>query len=349
MEIQENIKLGDLTTFGTGGLARYFVTVGSEDELKQALEFAEEKKIDSFILAGGSNTIFSDNDYDGIVIKINFKGIQLDGEILTAASGESWDQVVQFAVDHNLWGIENLSAIPGLTGAAAVQNIGAYGQEVSDVIDTVEVYDKKTHEIKMLSNQDCNFGYRSSIFNTTAKGAYIILKISFKLSADGQARADYPDVVKYFSEHTITGPTMKQMREAITEIRASKFTKDPNGKAGSFFKNLYLTSAEYEKMHAIMAEKKPEKLSELEAIKDKFPTGDSKIKIPAAWIIDKVLNLKGKRIGTAMISETQALAILNPDRQAKSEDVKKLIDFVIDSVYEVSGQRLDLEPELVGF
>jgi len=349
MYIQENVKLADLTTFGTGGIARYFVNIETQADLLEALDFAKTKNIQSFIIAGGSNIVFSDNDYDGMIIRINLKGLELVGQMLHAAAGEEWDDVVQFAVDNNLWGMENLSSIPGLTGSVAVQNVGAYGQEAANIIDTVTVYDRQTGEIKDVAKSDCSFSYRSSIFNSTERGHYIILKIIFKLSTTPAPRIDYPEVIKYFSTKQITDPSLQQIRDAIVAIRAVKFSQTTDGKAGSFFKNLYLSPAEYNKMLEIIQAKKPELVTELEVIKNKFPTHDGHIKIPTAWVIDKVCNLKGKKIGSAQISETQALAILNINHQAKSADVKTLIDLVVSSVYEYTGKKPDVEPELVGF
>lgn len=354
MNLQENIKLADLTTFGTGGEARYFMIATTEDDLVEALKFANERDLAVFILGEGSNTVFADSDFDGLVIQMSLKGIDfVDANqnmvLVRAAAGEVWDDVVAFAVENGFWGIENLSAIPGSAGAFAVQNVEAYGQGAYQVVYSVRVFDRQSNKMFTLDAEKCQFKYRYSIFNSSEKGRYIILETTLRLYRDTRPIIEYPDVIAYFAEKNSTKPTLVEIREAIVTIRANKFTKSFEGKAGSFFKNLYLSPEEYQKMKGIFSEKKPDFVEELEIIKNKFVSIDDKIKIPTAWIIDKVLNLKGTRIGGAQISETQALAIINPEMRATSEDVRQLIDFVIDSVYECTGQKLEVEPELVGF
>ena len=355
MKIEQNIKLNNLTTFGTGGEARYFVIAETEDDLVEALEFASKKDLEVFILGGGSNTVVADSDFDGLVIKISLKGMDfvnsnIENQVLVrAAAGEVWDDVVAFAVQNGFWGIENLSSIPGTAGAFVVQNVEAYGQGAYQVIYSVRVLDRHNNEMFTLDAEKCQFKYRSSIFNSVEKGRYVILEITLRLHKDPKPMIEYPDVISYFADRNITEPSLSEIRDAIVTIRGNKFTNDFTGKAGSFFKNLYLSSEEYDKMKDILSQKKPDCVEDLEIIKNKFVSVDDKIKVPTAWIIDKVLNLKGKKVGGAQISDTQALAILNPEQKATSEDVQKLINFVIDSVYEYTGQRLEVEPVLLGF
>ncbi len=355
MNIQKNVALNKLTTFGTGGLAKYFVDVVTEDDLVDSFDFAIENGLEIFVFGSGSNIVCSDKGFDGLIIKMSIKGIDFvdtnkENQVLVrAAAGEVWDDVVAFAVQNGFWGIENLSSIPGTAGAFAIQNVGAYGQEASQVVYSVRVFDRQSRDIFTLEASKCQFGYRSSIFNSTEKGRYVILETTLCLHKNPNPVIEYPDIIAYFADRDIVEPSLSEIREAVITIRENKFTNDFTGKAGSFFKNLYLSSEEYHRMKDILSKKKPEYVEELEMIKNKFASVDDKIKIPTAWIIDKVLNLKGTKIGGAQISDTQALAIINPEQKATSADVQKLINFVIDSVYEYTGQRLEVEPVLFGF
>jgi len=355
MNIQENVKLNALTTFGTGGLAKYFVDVATEDDLVDSFDFAIENGLEVFVLGSGSNIVFSDKGFDGLIIKMSIKGIDFvnsnkENQVLVrAAAGEVWDDVVGFAVKNGFWGIENLSSIPGTAGAFAVQNVGAYGQEAAQVVYSVRVFDRQSKDIFTLEASRCQFSYRSSIFNSTEKGRYIILETTLCLHANPQPMIEYPDLIAFFAEKNISNPSLSDIRNAVVEIRLNKFPDwHVVGTAGSFFKNLYLTNTEYSQMYEKIKEKCPEVLEDLDNLKNKFQS-DSGIKIPTAFLIDKICKLKGTSVGGACISETQALAILNPEKKAISDDVKSLIDLVRSCVYDYTGQMLEVEPDLVGF
>lgn len=353
LNIQENISLQKITSFGTGGVGRWYVEVTTIDEIREAVSWARAKQVSFFILGSGSNIIASDAGYDGLIIAVRTRGLDFvptgDEVLLTAAAGEVWDEVVAGAVAQGAWGIENLSLIPGRAGAFVVQNVGAYGQEASQVVESVEAFDTERMEVVTLSAAECGFAYRQSIFNSSAKGRFIILSITLRLSQTPNPRIDYPDVIAYFAEQKIDSPTILQIRQAIITIRTNKFPDwQIVGTAGSFFKNLYLTPEQYNYLHARISEIFPERLEDLEAIAAKFPSTDG-IKIPTAFLIDKVLNLKGTRIGGAVISEKQALAILNPEKKATSDEVMQLVTLVQDRVEDLTGIRLELEPECIGF
>jgi len=190
MEIKEQVLLAPYTTFKIGGPAKFFCVVNDQFDALQAYEFAKDKKLKTFVLGGGSNVLISDAGFDGLVMKVENRGIEIvkqdaDFVWLKVASGEVWDEVVKFAVKNNWWGIENLSHIPGSTGAIAVQNVGAYGQEAKAVIESVTVFDRESHNINQILKQDCGFAYRQSIFNSTSRGKYIIFYITFKLTKNG--------------------------------------------------------------------------------------------------------------------------------------------------------------------
>ncbi|MEJ0021293.1 MAG: UDP-N-acetylmuramate dehydrogenase [Candidatus Doudnabacteria bacterium] len=350
MDIKENYSLAPLTTFRIGGLARYFISVRNLEELKEALRMAKRNKLGIFILGGGSNLLISDKGFQGLVIAMNIKGIEVKeaGETaeLRAGSSEIWDEVVMLAISRNLWGIENLSNIPGFVGAIPVQNVGAYGQEASQVVENVEALDLASLELKNFSNQDCAFAYRQSRFNTVWKNKYAILSVTFKLSKQPKPNLDYADVKKYF-ENT-PDPGQPQIRQAIIEIRKSKFPDlAAVGTAGSFFKNIILNKEQFDTtLERIKENFGSETADKLITAVNKFPQADG-IKVPAAFLID-ICGLKGRSAGDARLWERQPLVIVNLG-QAKAADVMKLFELVKAEVLAKTGIELAPEPEFIGF
>ncbi len=366
MQIKENVILAPYTTFRIGGAAKFFCEVKDQQEALQAFEFARDKKLQIFVLGGGSNLLVSDNGFEGLVIRIVNKGIEIvhqDNQwvLLKVASGEVWDEVVSFAVKNNWWGIENLSHIPGSTGAIAVQNVGAYGQEAKNVIESVTVFDRSTHEILSISGKDCGFAYRSSIFNTSARGKYIIFYLTFRLQKNGKPNLSYGDLKRYFGfPETLSVPAKPahfpqrgennkvlspaEMRQAIISIRDKKFpfpTEAVKGNAGSFFKNPILD----EELYSELKNRLPNLAGELE--KKSFQE-DGKVKIPAAFLIE-LCGLKDMEFGDAAINHNQPLVIINKSGKAKATDVLNLAGHVRKAVCQKTQISLDLEPELIGF
>lgn len=354
LKVQENYPLSKLTTFRIGGPARYLTYVSTFDELKEAMTFAKDKGVETFVLGGGSNMLVSDKGFDGMVIIVmieNFEVIEEDDEsvVVRVASGELWDHVVERVVNKGWWGIENLSLIPGRAGAAVIQNIGAYGHEIRTTVESVQVYNRETGNIQSLQNKDCVFGYRESIFNTSSKGKYIILDIQLRLQKHGEPRTDYPDVEKYLAEHNITNPTLKQMRKAVVDIRTKKLP-DPAkiGNTGSIFKNLYISHEEYEDLRKQVSKNFDEMtIAKLDEIKDRFLT-EASVKIPAAFLVD-ICDLRGTQVGGAKVHENQVLVIVNETGKATANDVMMLIQKIRRTVYYKTGIELFPEPELVGF
>lgn len=353
-KIQENYDLSQITAMKVGGPARYFCDITTLDEFKEIAQWADQENAELFILGQGSNMIVNDAGINACVIRLHMKGIEaLESEgdiaVLDVASGEIWDDVVAYAVDNNLWGIENLSHVPGLMGAFAVQNVGAYGQEAADVIESVHVFDMHDKTFKNIDHAGCGFSYRTSIFNSSGKGRYIILQTRIRLHKNGTALLRYPDVQKYFEERNINKPTLKEIRQAIISIRDRKLplpSKVPN--TGSFFKNLLITEDEYQKLYKKISENFEqivvEKLSELH---DKF-LRDGQIKIPTAFLID-ICGLKGMCVGGACINVSQPLVILNESGSATSDDVLRLFKKVRQTIYLKCGVEIVNEPELIGF
>jgi UDP-N-acetylmuramate dehydrogenase len=355
LRIQEAESLKPYTTFMIGGPARFFVRSASLEEFRGALELAGNRGLPLFVLAGGSNILVSDHGYEGVVVHPAGRGVEILHEDAAAVSlkvnaAEPWDSLVNYAVEHNWWGIENLSHIPGQAGAALVQNIGAYGQQISDVVQSVEVVEVATAATRALSAADCELGYRRSIFNTNSRGQFIIMRLTLRLARNGRPQLDYPDVRGYFQERGIEQPSLASIRQAIISIRDRKFPfprGEQGGNAGSFFKNLSLLEPEYGALRETVRHNfPPGELARLEEIRNRFLSAD-RIKIPTAFLIE-ICGLKGHRIGGAQVNEAQPLVLLNQGG-ATAHDVLSLARLVRRTVYQRTGMTLAIEPELVGF
>src|SRR6266850_6455888 len=259
MLIQENVGLAALTTMGVGGPARYFVEATATDEVREAARYADAHKLPLFVLGGGSNLIVSDRGWPGLVLKVGIPGINHrhghGSAYFDAGAGEEWDGVVAAAVMHNCGGVECLSGIPGSVGGTPVQNVGAYGQEVSEVLVSVRAYDRQTDSIVELSREDCRFTYRSSLFNTIAKDRYIVLQVTYSLTRHGNPAIRYPEVQREF-EGRAGRPLLGEVRAAVRRIRARKamllVEGDPDCRsAGSFFKNPIVTEQQFAELQVV--------------------------------------------------------------------------------------------------
>lgn len=357
--IQENVPLAPLTTLGIGGAARFFAEAVSESELIAAIEFAEQRDLPVFILGGGSNVLVSDEGFPGLVVRVAIKGIFGNDrwdrlitcptdedqskwtEQVTVGAGEDWDDFVRQCVERNLAGVECLSGIPGLVGGTPVQNVGAYGQEVSETIVHVRVFDRQTKQIVELSNAECGFRYRASIFNLTERNRYIVLAVSFALKANGEPSLRYPDVKNFFAGRS-GEPTLAEVRQAVIEIRSRKgmviVPDDPDCRsAGSFFKNPIISADAFAKLEAAAGERPPS-----------FPAGDGFVKVPAAWLIERAGFARGYAKGRTGISSKHTLAIINRGGATASE-VLELVKEIQEHVAEKFGVGLVPEPIFVGF
>ena len=355
IKLKTNEPLKPYTTFKIGGPADFFAEVCSEDELRQALNFRDSKNLDLFVLGGGSNILVSDRGFVGLVVRTALRGLRVEDEndreaVLRIGAGETWDQVVDFAVKHGWWGIENLSHIPGQAGAALVQNIGAYGQQVSDILRSATVMAVNTSEVKILTGADCQMGYRRSLFNSTHKNRFVILNSVLVLKKQGRPILDYPDVKAYFQTAGTSSPSLPEIREAIVRIRDSKFPfpkEEKGGNAGSFFKNLTLEESEYANLlRDVRREFGAEAANRLGQIRNRFPTA-TRIKIPTAFLME-ICGLKGLQHGGAKVNETQPLVLLNTGG-ATASDVLGLARQIRQTVFRRTGMKISLEPELVGF
>ncbi len=346
--IIENFPLAELTTLKIGGNARFFLSAKNENEIIEAVRFAEQNHLEVFILGGGSNILIADAGFDGLVLQIALKGISTVQEsdktiFVNAGAGEDWDGFVAFCVEKNLQGVECLSGIPGFVGGTPVQNVGAYGQEVSDTIVSVRVFDRQTKSFLDLLNWQCEFAYRTSIFNTTEKNRYIVSAVNFALNYGGEPRIAYRDLQNNFAG---AKPNLEEVRRAVLEIRSEKSmvvdAADPNSRsAGSFFKNPIVTNERFSEVE------KHARILGFETVPF-FKVDESSVKIPAAWLIEKSGFTKGYEHGRVGISTKHSLAIVNRGG-AKAEDVLSLKNFIQAKVLKVFKLELKPEPIFVGF
>ncbi|HET9181331.1 MAG TPA: UDP-N-acetylmuramate dehydrogenase [Candidatus Angelobacter sp.] len=350
MKIQENIPLAPFTTFAVGGPGRYFAEARSEAELREALEFAAQKRLPLFVLGGGSNLVVADEGWPGLVLKIGLKGIESQshsGETLFhVAAGENWDDLVAVTVERNCAGIECLSGIPGTVGGTPVQNVGAYGQEVSQTISTVQLMEIATGKVSELKNEECGFTYRSSIFNTNQRDRYIVLEAVYRLKQGGQPTIQYADLQKFFADAAST-PSLRQVRDAVRLIRQSKAMLLVPGdedcrSAGSFFKNPLVSADEAERIQVLAHERFPGKLL------PQYAADDGRVKLSAAWLVEQAGFPKGYARGPVGISRKHSLAIVNRGG-AGARDIIALKQEIEQKVLQVWGVRLQPEPVFVGF
>lgn len=339
MHLRENIPLAPLTTLGVGGAARYFAEATTEAEVVEAVAFAHARSLSLFVLGGGSNVVVADRGFDGLVLKIANAEIAQDGSTFTAAAGCDWDSFVAKTIAENCAGLECLSGIPGTVGGTPAQNVGAYGQEVSETITEVRALDLSSMNTVTLTNAQCGFAYRSSLFNSSERGRYVILQVWFALRPGGEPALRYPELQKHFADKP--SPTLLEVRNAVREIRRNKAMLIVPGdedarSAGSFFKNPVVTQAVFE----ALSNKFPQIPS--------YPAADGARKIPAAWLVEHAGFAKGYTKGAAGISRKHALAIVNRGG-ATAADILALKDEIQNRVQEEFGIELLPEPVFVGF
>lgn len=348
MEVRENEPLAPLTTLGIGGPARYFVTVQSEAELREAMQWARDKGVPDFVLGGGSNLVVSDAGWPGLVIKMEIgiirRSREADKDIFSAGAGVDWNEFVASAVESLCAGVECLNGIPGTVGATPVQNVGAYGQDVSETIVRVRAIVRETLEPIEFSNQECGFAYRTSRFNTVDKDKYVITRVDFALTQGGRPKIEYRDVMKYFSA-IAARPTLQNVSEAVWKIRRAKamvITSDePDSRsAGSFFKNPIISSQQF----ASLADSARSRGAEVPS----YPAEDGHVKVPAAWLIENSGLHKGFTLGRVGISSKHTLALVNCGG-ATSAELLALKDLVQEKVRDTFGIELRPEPVFLGF
>lgn len=350
MEIRENIPLAPYTTFRIGGPARWFIDASSEEELKQAVLLARGKHVDLFVLGGGSNLLVADKGFPGVVVRVAGHGIseQADGEgvVLTAAAGEDWDGFVEMAVSRDLAGVECMAGIPGTVGGTPVQNVGAYGQEVSSTIVRVRALDRTTLRMADFSGTACQFGYRRSIFNTTARDRYIVTAVGYRLRPHGAPYLAYKDLAEAYVNRP--APLLREVSEKVREIRKSKGMLLVDGdadcrSAGSFFKNPVVTESQLADISARVT-KEAQLAGESPAGPiPHFTAEPGTVKLLAGWLIEHSGFPKGFALGAAGISSRHTLAIVNRG-EAKASEVLALRDQIRKKVLAQFGICLEQEP-----
>jgi UDP-N-acetylmuramate dehydrogenase len=348
VNLQEDIPLAPLTTLQVGGVARYFVEATSEQEVREAVDWARLREYPMFILGGGSNLVVSDAGWPGLVLKIGILGIeehpQHDQVRFEVGAGEDWDRFVAHAVAQNCAGVECMSGIPGSVGGTPVQNVGAYGQEAGDTICSVLALDIEDMQTREMPAAECGFSYRTSIFNSTHKGRYIILRVSYDLAPGGAPSIRYADLQRYFAGWG-EPPSLAQARDAVRTTRASKAMlitpgDEDSRSAGSFFKNPVLSEGEYQNLSAEAAARGLQIPS--------YPMVSTQKKVSAAWLVEHSGFAKGFRLGSVGISRKHALAIVNRGG-AKASDIFELKHLIEQRVREQWGVQLMAEPVFVGF
>ncbi len=332
LTIQSRIPLAPLTTLKCGGSAEYFAQVDSIEALEGALAFAEEKNLTVTILGGGSNVLVNDAGVSGMVIRPMFTDVQYHTRgtevYVERGAGVALDTLIEETVAKHLWGLENLSGIPGSVGAVPIQNVGAYGVEAKDVVHEVTIYNRDTKQVEKLSTAECAFAYRHSCFKTEAGKRYVVMSVTFKLSTLPCPRIAYRDLQEYFKEDD--SPTLASIRTAVVAIRGDKFPDwHTVGTAGSFFKNPIISREAY----VVLQTKFPLVPGFAEA---------GGVKVPLGWILDHVLNVKGYREGNVGLYEKQALVLVKYD-DASSYEVLNFAERIRTRVLEVTGVRVEFE------
>ncbi len=349
--VTQDAPLAPMTTLRVGGTARFFVSAASREGVASAVGWARERELPLLIIGRGSNLLIADAGFPGLVVRMAVRGIvhqrDDDAEEITAGAGEEWNTLVTHAVAHNLAGIECLAGIPGQVGATPIQNVGAYGQEVRDVIARVEALSLVSGEIVTFSNAECAFGYRESRFKYLDRGRYIILAVTFRLPRGNAPIIRYGEVDRQLAAAGIVRPTLADVRKAVLHIRRRKSMlldgRDPNARsAGSFFLNPVVTLAEF----AALAEMATPDLSGGEHLPG-FAMSENAVKIPAAWLIEHAGFSRGYARGAVGLSANHTLALINRGG-ATAQEIVALAREIRARVHDRFGLRLQPEPALVG-
>jgi UDP-N-acetylmuramate dehydrogenase len=347
MTPQSDVGLAPLCTLGVGGPARHYLKATSESDICAALKWADIHSIPVYVLGGGSNVVISDDGVAGLVIHVAIPGIeQTMGDATSSfrmGAGEAWDPVVKLTVDANCSGLECLSGIPGLVGGTPVQNVGAYGQDVSSTITSVHTVDRASHRIVAFSNAECAFGYRTSRFKHADSNRFIVTAVEFNLARDGEPTVAYADVVTYLANAGIGHATVYDVRDAVLAIRRRKgMVIEPgniaNRSCGSFFVNPVISRA---------ALRHAQRTLGLDDVPH-YDVGAETVKVPAAWLIEQAGFPKGTRRGAVGISPLQAQAIINFGN-ARAADVVALASEIKRAVWAMFGISIVPEPVFVGF
>lgn len=345
LTIEHDVALAPFTTIGIGGPAKHFARAATVDQVREALDWARAQSEAIFFLAGGSNLLIADRGFDGLVVKLDLRGITVIDEDpgsvhVKAAAGEPWDDFVAHAIDRGWAGIECLSGIPGTTGATPIQNVGAYGQDVSETIVRVEALDRTTGRVAWLTNWDCRFGYRSSVFKSHERDRYVVLSVTFRLVPGGEAAVRYPELRQYIEDRGFDAHDLRGVRGAVVAIRRRKGMvldpADPDTRSdGSFF------------MNPVIPIERLDALTSRDPKMPHYPSGNE-VKLSAAWLIEHAGFHKGFVHGNVGLSSKHTLAVINRGGGTAAE-VLQLVTMVQDRVRAAFGVEIRPEPNFVGF
>ena len=336
MDVMTNISLKQYTTMKLGGEARYMATADSASDVVSLYRNARKENLPIFVLGGGSNVITHDEVFEGIVLLNKIKGFEVISETdettdVKIGAGEVWDEVVERAIGLGLQRVEAMSGIPGTAGAAPVQNVGAYGQEIADTLISLEAYDSKTDTIVTISADECDFSYRNSIFRDKEKGRYCILNITLRLNKAEPKPPYYASLQRYIDENDIREVNLSVIRVAVLNIRSEKLP-DPAElpSAGSFFKN------------ALVEKWKLEELQREYSDIPNYAMSDGRYKIPTGWLIDKA-GLRGYRSHGMRVYEKNALVLVN-DSATGYDDLAAIREEIVQIVFDKFGIKIEQEP-----
>ena len=336
MDVMTNISLKQYTTMKLGGEARYIATADSASDVVSLYRNARKENLPIFVLGGGSNVITHDEVFEGIVLLNKIKGFEIISETdettdVKIGAGEVWDEVVEKSIELRLQGVEAMSGIPGTAGAAPVQNVGAYGQEIADTLISLEAYDSKTDTIVTISADECDFSYRNSIFRDKEKGRYCILNITLQLNKAEPKPPYYASLQKYIDENDIREVNLSVIRVAVLNIRSEKLP-DPAElpSAGSFFKN------------ALVEKWKLEELQKEYSDIPNYAMSDGRYKIPTGWLIDKA-GLRGYRSHGMRVYEKNALVLVN-DSATGYDDLAAIREEIVQIIFDKFGIKIEQEP-----
>ncbi len=337
LDIEKNVPLAPYTTLGIGGKAENFAKATTREELVALIEYARSHDLPVTTIGGGSNILVSDKGVRGLVVQISISGIEyeeLDESVRArVGAGVIFDEFIADVVRNGLWGLENLSGIPGTVGGVPIQNVGAYGVDAHDVIESVDVFDLTTNTQRTLTNEECAFAYRDSIFKHEGKDRYVVVGVTFRLSRIERPQLVYKDLAHHFGENG--APELSEIRDAVIAIRREKFPDWTKlGTAGSFFKNPIIDAVH---AHALRTRYESIPL---------YEEDDGRFKVALGWILDRVLHLKGYREGSVGLYEKQALVLVNHG-DATSDEVIAFSDMVIKKIFDASGLVVEREAVVI--
>src|SRR5262245_11610391 len=347
--LKTNTPLAPLTTLGIGGAANYFAEITSAGALAVGVEWARTRSLPLFVLGGGSNIVVADDGFPGLVLQVSINGVETYNEngyvLVTAGAGEDWDNLVALTIAKNWAGFECLSGIPGRVGATPIQNVGAYGQDISESLVSLDALDVSTGELVELSASDCEFGYRSSRFKTRDHRSFIITRVKYRLVVDGAPAVRYPELQRLIGD--LQHVTLQQVRETVLSIRRQKaMVIDPRDidsrSVGSFFVNPTVTAEHFEEIKESLAS------SVFDTDLPAFPAPNGRVKLSAAWLIEKAGINRGYVYGNVGTSAKHALAIINRGG-GTAREIIELKERIQRCVFDAFGIALTPEPMFVGF